>query len=59
MRVLTLTELMRLTRGELCALLTEIANALGDLPDGSPERHSAEANLHKIRWALARRGLRP
>ena len=34
MRVLTLTELMRLTRIELCALLTRITNELPDFPEG-------------------------
>jgi hypothetical protein len=41
MRVLTLTELMRLTRIELCALLTRITNELPDFPEGSAERDTA------------------
>jgi len=36
-------------------LLGEIAASLTNLPEGSPERYNAEANLLKIRWALARR----
>jgi len=59
MKVLTLTELLRLTRIELCGLLAEIAAELHILPEGSPERHNAEANLHKIRWALARGDFSP
>src|SRR6266849_1079459 len=45
MRVLTLTELMRLTRTELCALLTRITNDLADLPEGSVERANALLTL--------------
>ena len=59
MKILTLTELLRMTRIELCALLTEIANAMNDLPEGSPDRFTGEANLHKIRWALARGDFSP
>jgi hypothetical protein len=55
MRVLTLTELMRLTRIELCALLTRITNELPDCPEGSPERDNALTNLRNIRFVLARR----
>ena len=59
MRVLTLTELLRLTRIELFGLLTEITNVMSDLPEGSLELHNAHANLHKIRWALARGDFSP
>lgn len=59
MRVLTLTELLRMTRLELCGLLVEITNAMGGLCEGSPERFNAQANLSKIRWALARRDFSP
>jgi hypothetical protein len=59
MRVLTLTELMRLTRTELCALAAQVTNALADYPEGSPEREAAQINLRNIRWALARRDLSP
>jgi hypothetical protein len=55
MRVLTLTELMRLTRIELCALLTRITNELPDLPEGSAERDNALTTLRNIRFVLARR----
>lgn len=59
MRVLTLTELMRLTRTELCALAARAANALAEYPEGSPERDNALTNLRNIRWALARRDFSP
>jgi hypothetical protein len=59
MRVLTLTDLMRLTRIELCALAAQITNALGDFPEGSPERLNAQINLRNIRAVLARRDFSP
>jgi hypothetical protein len=59
MRVLTLTELMRLTRTELCALAAQVTNALADYPEGSTEREAAQTNLRNIRWALARRDFSP
>ena len=59
MRVLTLTELMRLTRIELCDLFTEITNELLSLPEGSVERANAEATLRNIRFVLARRDFWP
>jgi hypothetical protein len=59
MGVLTLTELMRLTRTELCGLFTQITNELPAFPEGSPERDNALTNLRNIRWALARRDFSP
>jgi hypothetical protein len=59
MRVLTLTELMRLTRTELCALAAQVTSELPTLPEGSPERDNALTNLRNIRWALARRDFSP
>jgi len=59
MRVLTLTELMRLTRIELCDLLSRITTALPDLPEGSAERQNAFINLRNIRVMLARRDFSP
>ena len=41
MRVLTLTELMRMTRIELCDLVSRITAALPDFPEGSAERANA------------------
>ncbi len=59
MQVLTLTELMRLTRTELCGLAAQITNALMQLPEGSPDRNNALINLTNIRAALARRDFSP
>ncbi len=59
MRVLTLTELMRLTRTELCGLFTQITSELPALPEGSPEHETALTNLRNIRSALARRDFSP
>jgi hypothetical protein len=59
MRVLTTTELMRLTRIELCYLLTQVTNALPKFPEGSYERANALINLRIIRRVLARRDFSP
>jgi len=59
MRVLILTELMRLSKIELCDLLARITNALPDFPEGSVERANALLNLGNIRWILARRDFSP
>ena len=55
MRVLTLIELMRLTRMELCDLMVQIANALRTYPEGSVERQNAITNLSNIARILASR----
>ena len=52
MRVLTKSELARMTRLELLALLRQVANELVSAPETSPERENALANLHKINRAL-------
>ena len=54
MRVLTPTELSRMTRTELMALLRKISAALPDLRGGSAELQGAHANLMNIRRALVR-----
>jgi hypothetical protein len=59
MRVLTLTDLMRLTRTELCALAARITNELPEFPEGSVERANALINLGTIRRVLARRDFSP
>jgi hypothetical protein len=59
MQVLALTELMRLTRTELCALLARITNELPGFPEGSVERANAHVNLGNIRRILARRDYSP
>jgi hypothetical protein len=40
-------------------LLTQITNALAALPEGSPDRDIALANLRNIRAVLARRDFSP
>jgi hypothetical protein len=57
MRVLTITELMRLTRRELCDLARRITNELPDLPEGSVELENAHMNLRNIRRVILRRDL--
>jgi hypothetical protein len=59
MRVLTVIELMCLTRIELTDLLIRITNALQDLREGSSERQNTLISLSNIRWALMRRDLTP
>jgi hypothetical protein len=59
MRVLAISELMRLTRTELCALLTRITNELPDFPESSAERANAHVNVRNIRYVLSRRDLKP
>ncbi|MBR0967091.1 hypothetical protein JQ554_28085 [Bradyrhizobium diazoefficiens] len=59
MQVLTITELMRLTRTELCALASQIAAKLPTYPEGSPERTAACTTLLNIRFVLSRRDLSP
>ena len=55
MRVLTINELMRLTRTELCGLAGRITAELPTFPEGSPERTAAHINLRNIRGVLMRR----
>jgi hypothetical protein len=59
MRVLSIKELMRLTRVELIDLYVRITNALPDMPEGSEKRHIALMNLRNIRIVLARHDLTP
>ena len=59
MRVLTINELMRMTRNELCGLAARITAVLPTYREGSPQRTAALINLRNIRWALARRDLSP
>ncbi len=59
MRVISQSELLRLTRVELYALLRRIAAELPDLPEGSHELRIAHVNLHNIRSVLARPDFRP
>jgi hypothetical protein len=59
MRVLTINELMRLTRNELCDLARRITAELPTYPDSSPERVNALTSLRNIRYVLARRDYSP
>ena len=59
MRVLTIIELMRMAKIELCDLAARITNLLPDFPEGSYERAAAVVNLRNIRAILARRDFSP
>jgi hypothetical protein len=59
MRVLTIEELMLLTRVELTCLLAWIKGVLAELPDDCEEREAALASLRNIRDVLARRQTMP
>ena len=59
MRVLTVNELLRLTRIELCDLAQRITHELPEYPEGSPERTNALTSLRNIRYVLVRRDLSP
>jgi hypothetical protein len=59
MRVLTISELLRLTRKELCDLAAQITAALPHYPEGSAEHANALTNLRNIRWVLAGRDFSP
>jgi hypothetical protein len=57
MQVLTLNELMCLTRTELGALVARMTTALSEFPEGSYEYAAAYVNLRNIRAAGATRFL--
>jgi hypothetical protein len=59
MRLLTINELMRLTRIELCDLVNRITTELPKFPEGSLERANALVSLRNIRFVLARRDFSP
>lgn len=59
MRVLTILELMQMTRIELCDLTARITNALPDFPEASDCYANARINLRNIRRVLARHDARP
>ena len=59
MRAYTMNELMILRRAELFALHRRIVDALPQLPEGSPERLIALANLREIRRLVARHRFAP
>lgn len=55
----TMTELMKLTRTELCGLEQRITADLTAHPEGSPERTAATRNLRNIRRVIAWYDLAP
>jgi len=59
MEVLTLRELMLLSRTELCGLEGQITAKLPDYPEGTPSRAAAERNLRNIRRVLGWYDLAP
>lgn len=59
MRVLSQSELSRLSKAELAILLHSIAGSLGNLTEGSHELRVTHHNLQNIRRALARPEFRP
>lgn len=59
MRVLSQTELSRMSRAELAILLRAVTSALPRLREGSQELRNAHTNLQNIRRAFASPGFRP
>jgi hypothetical protein len=59
MRILLISELMRLTRIELCHLARRMARKLLTYPPGSPHHTVALTNLRKIRYVLAQQNHAP
>lgn len=59
MRVLTISELLRLSRKELYELWAQATASLPQYPEGSTERATALMNLRNIRLALARQAPAP
>jgi hypothetical protein len=59
METLTITELMKRTRNELCGLANRITIALPKYPEGSPERTIALHYLRNIRRVIAWYDLAP
>ncbi len=54
MRMMSLAELSRLSKGELSVLLRKIVCALPNLREGSAELRNAHANMLNIRRAMTR-----
>jgi len=59
MQLWTITELMHLTRDELCDLASRIALALPELDVGTLARTDALASLDNIRRVMVLRDLHP
>jgi hypothetical protein len=59
MEALTITELMKRTRTELCGLVDRIIMLLAKYPEASPGRTTALGNLRNIRRVIAWYDLAP
>jgi hypothetical protein len=59
MRVISTTELARLTRAQLFSLLTQMQAVLADLAPDTPEYRFANAMLANIRLVLSRKAPAP
>jgi len=57
MKLWTITELMHLTRAELCHLAAEIRRCLPEFEAGTAERFNALTSLDNIRRVMVWRGL--
>jgi hypothetical protein len=57
MRVLSITELMRMARAELCGLLVHIIIELLSFVPNSPEYANVHVNLQNIRAAISWKNL--
>jgi hypothetical protein len=55
----TISELMHLTRDELCDLAARISHKLPELEAGTVARHDALASLDNIRRVMVLRNLHP
>lgn len=59
MEILTTSELMKLTRTELCSLELRFTMLLPTHPEASPERATISRNLRNIRRVIAWYDLAP
>ncbi|OQW54900.1 MAG: hypothetical protein A4S14_14705 [Proteobacteria bacterium SG_bin9] len=59
MKTLSLIELLRLSRIELCDQLATLTNAFPDIPEGSEDHAVARHNLRLLRTALSLRPAGP
>ena len=59
MRVISVTELSRLTRAQLFSLYTQMQAVLADLPQGSPDYEFAIGTLNNIKIMLFRNAPSP
>jgi hypothetical protein len=59
MRVLTIVELLHLTKIELCNLVAKVVSDIPMLVEGTQQRPNALTSLRNIRFVLARRHFTP